>query len=285
MKRVKIHCPVCNKSGKIEVDETLLEKSKRGILAVNIDKSIICPHSFISYIDKNFNIRDSFVSDFTLELANINIQDENRLNSHRDLEKIDLNLVISNITLIELASILKGVFSKKNVLLLNDSEIISQELPKILEFIFEISFDYNIAILNRIEYIRYKHNYENYEVIDYDEIFDEEKKKKILKNTKIESAFIKKFLSEKFPISGLIILRNEVLKAFELSKTIIKILQNHSNTGEFTRKELIYLLSEKYEIEIQSNYFEFLLDIIKNYHEYDLSIISNDLFPSLRLYK
>lgn len=282
MIRVKIHCPICNKSGQIEVDDTLLEKSKKGIIAVNIDSSIICDHSFVSYVDKNFKVRDSFVSDFKIDLPNIELQDKNRFNSNINLDKIDLDLIISNITTVELVSILKGVFSKQNVLLLNDSEVISKYLPKILEFIFENSFNYNFTILNRLEYIRYKYNFDNYEVIEYDEIFDEKKKKKIMKNTKIENIMIKKFLSEKYPISGLIILRSEILKAFELSNTIVEILQNHSEREEFSNKELMDLLSGKYGIEIQSEYLEFLLGIVKNYYEHDLSRLSNKIFPSLR---
>lgn len=275
MKRVKIHCPVCNTSGKIQVDESLLENNQKGITAVNIEESIICSHSFVAYIDKNYNVRDSFVSDFKIDLPDIKVQNEGHLNEFKHLGKMNLDSLLSEISAVELASILNGVFSKQNVLLLNDSELISENLHKILDFIFKDTFISNISILNHLEYIRYKWNYDNYEIVDYDEIFDGDKKKKYLKNMKIESAMIKKFLSEEYSKSGLIILRSEIIKAFELSNSIIKILQNHTEVQELTKKDLSESLSEKYGIEIQSEYLDFLLEIVKNYHQQDLSRLSN----------
>ncbi|MBD3341924.1 MAG: hypothetical protein GF353_22670, partial [Candidatus Lokiarchaeota archaeon] len=116
MKRVKIHCPVCNTSGKIQVDESLLENNQKGITAVNIEESIICSHSFVTYIDKNYNVRDSFVSDFKIDLPDIKIQKERRLNEFKHLDKMNLDSLLSEISAVELASILNGVFSKQNVL-------------------------------------------------------------------------------------------------------------------------------------------------------------------------
>ncbi|TXT60684.1 MAG: hypothetical protein BAJALOKI3v1_880007 [Promethearchaeota archaeon] len=275
MKRVKIHCPVCNTSGKIQVDERLLETNQKGITAINIDESIICSHSFVAYIDKNYNVRDSFVSDFKIDLPDVQIQNKGRLDDFRDLDKINLDSLLSEISAVELSSILNGVFSKQNVLLLNDSEVVSQNLHKILDFIFKDTFISNISILNHLEYIRYKWNYDNYEIVDYDEIFDGDKKKKYLKNMKIESAMVKKFLSEEYAKSGLIILRSEIIKAFELSNTIIKILHNHTEMQELTKKDVSESLSEKYGINIQSEYLDFLLEIVKNYHQQDLSRLAD----------
>jgi hypothetical protein len=229
----------------------------------------------VAYIDKNYNVRDSFVSDFKIDLPDIKVQNEGHLNEFKHLGKMNLDSLLSEISAVELASILNGVFSKQNVLLLNDSELISENLHKILDFIFKDTFISNISILNHLEYIRYKWNYDNYEIVDYDEIFDGDKKKKYLKNMKIESAMIKKFLSEEYSKSGLIILRSEIIKAFELSNSIIKILQNHTEVQELTKKDLSESLSEKYGIEIQSEYLDFLLEIVKNYHQQDLSRLSN----------
>ncbi|MBD3212309.1 MAG: hypothetical protein GF311_06850 [Candidatus Lokiarchaeota archaeon] len=197
------------------------------------------------------------------------------MNEFKHLDKMNLDSLLSEISAVELASILNGVFSKQNVLLLNDSELISENLHKIFDFIFKDTFISNISILNHLEYIRYKWNYDNYEIVDYDEIFDGDKKKKYLKNMKIESAMIKKFLSEEYSKSGLIILRSEIIKAFELSNSIIKILQNHTEVQELTKKDLSESLSEKYGIEIQSEYLDFLLEIVKNYHQQDLSRLSD----------
>jgi hypothetical protein len=229
----------------------------------------------VAYIDKNYNVRDSFVSDFKIDLPDVQIQNKGRLDDFRDLDKTNLDSLLSEINAVELSSILNGVFSKQNVLLLNDSEVVSQNLHKILDFIFKDTFISNISILNHLEYIRYKWNYDNYEIVDYDEIFDGDKKKKYLKNMKIESAMVKKFLSEEYAKSGLIILRSEIIKAFELSNTIIKILHNHTEMQELTKKDVSESLSEKYGINIQSEYLDFLLEIVKNYHQQDLSRLAD----------
>ena len=68
MVKVKINCPVCSKYGIIEVEENIIINSKRGVAAVNVSSDLVCEHSFIAYIDKNFNVRDSFISDFTVDL-------------------------------------------------------------------------------------------------------------------------------------------------------------------------------------------------------------------------
>ncbi|MFX1394960.1 MAG: hypothetical protein ACFFAH_15510, partial [Promethearchaeota archaeon] len=64
MNKVQINCPICSKTGSIEISHNILKDSLRGLLAINIAKDIICSHSFIAYIDKNLNVRDYFVADF-----------------------------------------------------------------------------------------------------------------------------------------------------------------------------------------------------------------------------
>ena len=71
MVEIKINCPACSKTGKLEVEENIIKKSLRGITAINVGEFLICPHSFIVYIDMNFTVRDCFFSDFKIELPEI----------------------------------------------------------------------------------------------------------------------------------------------------------------------------------------------------------------------
>jgi hypothetical protein len=283
MKEVKINCPLCNKSGKIEVDEEILENSQRGIAAINVQESIICAHSFVAYIDKNYNVRDSFVSDFRIDLPNVKIEEKIQKAPQIRFDESSIDLILLDLSAFELASILNGVFSKEKLLLICDNEIISEKLAFMLEYIFQNTFDYEIEIVNRLEYIRYKRDYEGYQIIETDKDLTKKKKEKIIKNIRIESAIIEKFLSEQNSLTGLLILKNEIIKVFEMSKSITEILQNYSGKHKISKKKLFDLLGDKYGIEIQSEYLEFLLEVTKNYHEHNLSGLSDYFFPGLGL--
>ena len=82
MVKVEIRCPSCAKIGKIEIKESILNQSVRGITAVNISERLICEHSFIAYIDKNLDVRDCFIADFQIELP--------QLKSDQKIEKVDV---------------------------------------------------------------------------------------------------------------------------------------------------------------------------------------------------
>ena len=70
MAEVQIKCPTCGNNGEINVSEELLKSISRGLLAINVQKTI-CEHSFIVYIDKNLTIRDYFIADYHLELPEL----------------------------------------------------------------------------------------------------------------------------------------------------------------------------------------------------------------------
>ena len=39
--KIEIHCPACNKKGMVEVGENIINKSKRGITAVNVANYLV----------------------------------------------------------------------------------------------------------------------------------------------------------------------------------------------------------------------------------------------------
>ena len=72
MMDVKIECPKCNQSGSIKVEENIVKESLKGVTAINIAEDLICFHSFMIYIDKNFKVRDTFISDFKVGITSNN---------------------------------------------------------------------------------------------------------------------------------------------------------------------------------------------------------------------
>ncbi|TFF88238.1 MAG: hypothetical protein EU550_01655 [Promethearchaeota archaeon] len=283
MVEVNVICPICNKSGRITVDEDSIKKNRRGVTAINVTESLICSHSFVSYIDKNLNVRDSFVCDFKIELPEIKQEEVDLPDQSEDVAEIKPDLILLNIKANEIVDILNGVFMKKKILLLNENEILYNPIINMMKFVFQHNFDYDFSILNRQEYIKNKKKYKDFEIIDKERNLSKRKKELKSKTIKVEGAIVKKFLLEASSYSGLLLFRNEILKAFQMSKSIIEILKNYQKEEKISKKKLVDLLSEKYEISIQFEYLEFLLDIVKNYHGYNLSRVSDYYFPNLGL--
>ncbi|MFX1381086.1 MAG: hypothetical protein ACFFBP_01470, partial [Promethearchaeota archaeon] len=68
---VEVRCPSCKKVGKIDVQENVILNSQRGITTICVEQSLICNHSFVAYIDTNLDVRDYILSDFTVELPEL----------------------------------------------------------------------------------------------------------------------------------------------------------------------------------------------------------------------
>lgn len=67
---IEVHCPSCKKVGHILVDEDTIKNSAGGVCAVKVSEELVCKHSFIVYVDRNFTVRDYFICDFVIELPN-----------------------------------------------------------------------------------------------------------------------------------------------------------------------------------------------------------------------
>ncbi len=70
-------------------------------------------------------------------------------------------------------------------------------------------------------------------------------------------------------MAGLIIVRNEINKAYEYSNAILNYIKNQ-NDQPLTSKLIIKHISEKYDEKIPMPYLTFLLDIVRNYLKADI---------------
>jgi len=115
LSRIQVACPTCGNKGDIEVSEEAIANVERGLLAVNIAKDSFCTHAFIAYIDKNLKVRDYFMTDFQIDVP--------ELDSDKNIEgiqapgedKLDLDLIKINIPSKLLSFILRSIFIKKKV--------------------------------------------------------------------------------------------------------------------------------------------------------------------------
>ena len=271
MVKVEIRCPQCSNKGKLEVEENLIIQSERGISAINVAENIICKHSFIAYIDKNFNVRDCFITDFTIDLPQIEVE-QITINIIPDKDIVNVYLLTLNLNALWLTYMLRACFFKKKILILNEFNLLNPHIMNFFRFIFQDTFDIDISIQKEANYKKIKKKYKNYIVIDEDKII-KDKEKILSKFTKIERAIIQKFLAEQDPKTSLIILKNEISKAYKLSKDIDLYLKDNNKTSKLTPKLMSDYLTEKYNQKISELYLKFLIKIVQNYYEVDFSKI------------
>lgn len=73
MKIMNVHicCPICSKTNEIQISKKELGKASRGLLSISLPKNVVCNHSFIVYVDRNFKVRDYFIPDFEINLRGL----------------------------------------------------------------------------------------------------------------------------------------------------------------------------------------------------------------------
>ena len=272
MVKVEIRCPECSKIGKLEVEENIVKQSKRGIAAINISEDLICKHSFIAYIDKNLNVRDCFITDFKVELPQIELEQvvEEKIPNK---ETIDVYLLTLNLTANFLTNILRACFFKKKILAINDFSLLNTHILNFFKFIFQNTFDIDISLGQGTNYKKEKKKFKGYIVIDKEKIINDKEKILTPKSNKIERSIVQKFFEENEPNTSLLILKNEILKAYKLSTDVKNYLNDYDKNINLTPKLIINFLTEKYNQKINDLYLRFLIKIVQNYYDVDFSKI------------
>lgn len=68
-KRVRVVCPVCDKSEYLEVLVSVLKSSGKGLTTILIPDNTVCSHSFQIFVDKNGAVRGYETPDFELKFT------------------------------------------------------------------------------------------------------------------------------------------------------------------------------------------------------------------------
>lgn len=280
MVRIEIRCPSCSNRGYVEIAEEIINKSARGVTAINIAKDQMCAHSFVAYIDKNLAVRDCFITDFQLELPQMETTQKIEEKEIPSSEIVDVDLIKMNLSALTLANMIRASVFKKSVLIVSDQGFLKDHLFNFMKFIFQNSFEFDITAEKSEIYKKNKKIFKDYVVLDEKEVINDKDKILDPKKVKIERTIVQKFLAEYDTKSSLIIIKNEIQKSFELSKEIMALIENYKGQEKLGKKKLIDELSEKKGIKISFSYLEFLLDIIKNYFKFDLSTLSDYYFPA-----
>ena len=267
MARVQIHCPSCKENGYIEVSEDALKGVTRGLLAVNIPDGTICEHSFITYVDRNLNIRDYFIADFKIELPDIAVSAEKKIPSKDviNLDLIKLNLPASLIT-----HVLKSIFLKQKVVIIHEQDFLWEHITNFFDYITADSFDDTIEIMSREVYKKNKKMYKDCMVFEGNQIINNVEKLIDSKKIKVEKQLIQSFLAEPDLSYSYIILKNEIHKAHKLAKSVVDYA-NEQQIENLSLKIIVDYISEMYNIKLHKTYLNFLIDIIISYFNVDVA--------------
>ncbi|MFX0034204.1 MAG: hypothetical protein ACFE9I_01015 [Candidatus Hermodarchaeota archaeon] len=269
MAKIEIRCPICKKWSHIEISDDLLKNVSKGLLALNITTGMICEHSFIAYVDKNLKVRDCLVADFKIELQENSMSQatDEILSPEADIIKFDL--IKLNLPDLLIVNILRTIFLRKKAVILSEEQFLYNHIINFFKYITQNSFKFDINIISEEDYKKNKNDYESHIILKKREVIRDKDKIIDLKRLDFEKSMVQKFLAEYDVMAGLVILKNEINKAYEFSKEIAELIESQSEKP-ITAKIIINYLSEKHKEKIQKPYLTFLIDIVKNYFKVDV---------------
>ncbi len=269
MARIEIRCPICSKWDHIEISDDATKNVSKGLLAINIAAGMICEHSFIAYVDKNLIVRDCLVADFKIELpeGETSERTEDLIIPETDIIKFDL--IKLNIPDTLMTYVFRAIFLGKKSLILSDQEFLYNYIINFFQYITQNSFEFDLKIISEMDYKKNKNEFEDYLIFKNREVIRDKNKVINPKGLEIERSIVQKFVAEYDLMAGLIILRNEINKAYEFSNSILKFIENYKGKP-LTSKIIINHLSEKHNEKIVMPYLTFLIDIVSHYFKADI---------------
>ncbi len=281
MAKINIQCPLCAKKGTINIEDNIVLKNSRGITAVNIEELLVCQHSFVAYIDKNLSVRDCFIADFTIELPQIVIEQQQPEEVFVPTESmINTYLLTLNFHAQFFANVIRCCLFNAKFVIVNDLDLLNRHLVNLFEFAFQGTFNVKFLVIPHIEFRENKKLFNNYIVLDGEKVFNDKNKILKQKNLKIESKIIQDFFNESDSKTGLIVLKNEILKIYMLTNETLDFIETMENGAPLDASKLNEYLSRIHNAKISPSYIDFLVDVVKHY--YDVKIIdAADFFKGI----
>jgi hypothetical protein len=275
MVKIFIRCPSCKVKDFIEVEDLAFKNVNRGLLAVNIDSNTICEHSFIVYIDRNYKLRDYFIADFKITIPEITPITNKKEIEVPNSEIIDLDLIKLNLSAILLTYIIKSILFKKKIILIIEEQFLHSHIINFFKYITQESFEIDISVICKEDYINDKKTYKDYMVFEGSRIINNVNNTIKPKKLKVEKKIIQNFLAESELSTSLIVLKNEFQKTYTLSKTIVDFINAYNDIEKINATKILENLEDTHHIKADAPYLNYLLEIVKNYFEINIPIIYN----------
>ena len=235
-------------------------------------------------MDKNRDVRDYILCDFLIDTPQIEIEIESTKPQIRAHDDFDVDIIKLNVYPMLLVNVLKGVFLKKEMVIVLDNEFLRGYIQQFLRIIFDETFSNEVVLLSRKTYSRIKKEYKKSIVVENSNIIQDKDKVLNQKKLKIEKNIVQKFFADNSSTSSVIIIKNEIKKVFILSKKIIEFKENLEPDKLIDSKMLIDYFKSELDIKIQIPYLKHLLEIIRTYFQVDIEITSDtiDFFKLLQ---
>jgi len=262
---INIRCPSCGKWGDIEISEDSIKNVSRGLLAVNIPQNTICSDSFIVYLDKNLRVRDYFIADFQIEIPDTIFEKPDKEKRLIIESLLDIDLIKLNLPAILLSYMLKAIFLKQKIALILEEDFLNTHILNLFKYIFQDTFNPEISIISKEEYKDNKKKFNDYIIFEGKEIVNDRNKIINPKKIPIERRIIHQFIAESDKSLSIVMLRNEIQKAFELSKFIADYFNKTEDKKKIDINKISDGLQEAYNKKISSVYLNFLFEIVQYY--------------------
>ena len=263
MVNVFLVCPTCKKKGFIEIPEKMNKDPSGGILAIDLEANILCQHSFIIYLDSNLQVRECVIPDFKVELPELKLEDQIRTKALPNRDVFDIDLIKLNLPFMLLAHVLKSIFFKEKIVIISNQEFFFSHIYNFFKDITQDSFGIDIYVTNQDGYMKNKKKYKNCVVLEENKILADNNKVINSKKLKVEKQIVKNFLSTYDLVYCYIMLKNEINKAYELSKSIADYVIKSKEAEELNQQIFTDFLKEKYQTKISRTYLTFLCEIVK----------------------
>lgn len=269
MAKIEIRCPLCSKWDHIEISDDATKNVSKGLLTINIAAGMICEHSFIAYVDKNLIVRDCLVADFKIELPEGETSEGTEELITPETDTIKFDLIKLNIPDTLMTYVFRAIFLGKKALILSDQEFLYNHIINFFKYITQNSFEFELKIISEMDYKKNKNEFEDYLIFRNRKVIRDKDKVINPKELEMEQSIVQKFFTEYDLMAGLIILRNEINKAYEFSISIIKFIENQKGKS-LTSKIIIKHLSEQHDEKIAMPYLNFLIGIVRHYFKVDV---------------
>ena len=268
MHLVQVRCPYCSNKGYISISEDKLSNAKKGLLTINV--SSVCVHTFFVYVDKNLNIRDYFKADFQLENPKTNKNEEikNKEFSRKDL--LEFDLIKENVNSLLLSYAIKSILLRKKVLIIIRKSYFKELILNFFHYLTQDAFTIDISLLSKGQYTNEKEKYQDYMVLEQREILNNVDNLIDPNDSTMEKQIVRTFLFESNLIESLNTLKSEILKLYNLSKSIAEFFQQNKKGSEISSQKLSQHLKKITKEEISSDLFHSLLEIAQNYFGVDI---------------
>ena len=274
MPDIEVRCPSCLKKGKIEITDDSIKSISRGLLAVNVAPTTVCPHSFIAYVDKNLKIRDYFMVDFQIELPETKLDEALKEKKIPGIDIIDLDLIKLNLTPTLFAYITRAIIFKRKIVLILDHKYLYNHILNFFEYITQNSFKVNLTITSKDDYYRKSKQYNDFIILEGRNIINDKDNIIDTKKMYVENKIIERFLSESKSTLSLALLKNEIKKTYVLAKSISEFIKSYKRKEKLSSKIITDYLKDAHGFKIEKDhkkYLNWLLDIVKEYFRSSLT--------------